>query len=303
MNNDDTRNTYNSGVVRPSYVVNGWNAAGTIANVSSEDAGQDLGRKTADFMAKIRAEAELIIGNAKKQVEQIRLEMLAECQKEREELEKRVTELETARKTLEDDLDAFEKQRATLEKDAFEKAKEEGLRQGLEEGTKRGYAQGMKDAETEIETQVEQRVETLAKKAAESACAPVHRLIREMSEARQTLLKNWEENIMQIAAAIAYQTILREPTILRQASIDLLREALELAMNCTTLKIRMNPDDVENLRDQIDSVREETGNIAKSEVIPDSKITRGGCLVETSLGVVDERLETRLERIVAELSE
>ena len=48
---------------------------------------------------------------------------------------------------------------------------------------------------------------------------------------------------------------------------------------------------------------EETGNLAKAEIVADPKITSGGCVVESSLGVVDERLEARLERIISELSE
>ena len=108
---------------------------------------------------------------------------------------------------------------------------------------------------------------------------------------------------MQIAAAIAYQTIMRDPAIKREVPLDLLREALELAMNCAALKVRMNPRDVEALEGPIRAILEETGNLATAEVVPDSKISPGGCVVESSLGVIDERLESRLERIVAELSE
>ncbi len=307
MNNEDARNQFNASTAPayPSYVVNGWNGGANSASSTREPVDEttnDLGRKTAEFMAKMRAEAELIVSNAQKQVERIRQEMLAGIQREREALEKRAADLDSARKTLEEDFEAFEERRLALENDAFEKAREEGLRQGLEEGTKQGYEQGVKRANAEIEERVTQRVEDVSRDAVEAACAPIHKLVREMSNARQALLKNWEQNIMQIAVAIAYQTILREPSLVREVAIDLLREALDLAMNCAAMKIRMNPGDVKELREQIDAVREETGNLAKSEVVADPKITRGGCIVETSLGVVDERLETRLERIVAELS-
>jgi flagellar assembly protein FliH len=124
-----------------------------------------------------------------------------------------------------------------------------------------------------------------------------------MAGVRHSLLKHWEENAMQIAAAIAYQTIMRDPAIRREVPLDLLREALELAMNCAALKIRMNPRDVEALQEPIRAILEETGNLATAEVVADPKISVGGCVVESSLGVIDERLESRLERIVAELSE
>jgi flagellar assembly protein FliH len=116
-------------------------------------------------------------------------------------------------------------------------------------------------------------------------------------------MKHWEENALQIAGAIAYKMIERDPALKREVPLDLLREALELAMNCAALKIRMNPRDVAALEGPIRAILEETGNLATAEVVPDPKITPGGCVVESSLGVIDERLESRLERIVAELSE
>jgi flagellar biosynthesis/type III secretory pathway protein FliH len=124
-----------------------------------------------------------------------------------------------------------------------------------------------------------------------------------MAGVRHSLLKHWEENAMQIAAAIAYQTIMRDPAIKREVPLDLLREALELAMNCAALKIRMNPTDVEELREPINAILEETGNLATAELVADPKIAAGGCVVETPDGIVDERLESRLSRIIVELSD
>lgn len=273
------------------------------ANDRKNDPVEELERKTSAFMSKIREEAALIIEDAKQQVELLKVETSKLLQKERDELERRAADLDLARKTLEDDFNTLEERRLALENDSFERAREEGYKQGVIDGTADGYRSGEQKASDEFDSKVAQQVELQIKAISETALEPLRKLVKEMSESRQALLKNWQENILQIAAAIAYQTILREPTIMREAPIDLLREALELAMNCASLKIRMNPDDVELLNEQISFVLEETGNIAKSEVISDPKITRGGCLVETSLGIVDERLETRLERIVSELSE
>ncbi len=256
-----------------------------------------------EYLQKVRHEALRIVEDARKEVNSFKKETETELRKELASLEKRSADLEKARKTLEEDLNELEERRNSLEIENFEKAKADGYNQGLVDGRNEGYKQGIKIANEELEARVSQVAASKVQETSDALLEPLRALIHEMKSARQSLLKNWEENIMQISAAIAYQTILREPTIMKEAPLELLREALELAMNCASLKIRMNPNDVKELSNQIRVVLEETGNIAKSEVVADPKITRGGCLVETTLGIVDERLESRLERIVAELSE
>ncbi|MBP5620923.1 MAG: hypothetical protein J6X44_02795 [Thermoguttaceae bacterium] len=263
----------------------------------------DICHNTNGFLQRIRLEAQRVVDDARKEVDSLKTEAESELRREFASLEKRAAELEKARKTLESDLNEWEQRRNALEKETFEKAKNDGYDQGFAAGKEEGIKRGEKKVGEQLEARVAEAVASRVQETSEAALEPLRKLALEMRGARQALLKNWEENIMQIAAAIAYQTILREPAIMREAPVELLREALELAMNCASLKIRMNPNDVKALQEQIRIVLEETGNLAKSEVVADPKITRGGCLVETSLGVVDERLESRLERIVAELSE
>lgn len=251
----------------------------------------------------LRSEAQKIVCEAREELEKFRAQTLEAIQNERLSLEATRVSLETSRKELDADASVLERRRRELEREAFEDARKNGFNAGLEEGRKEGIRVGKEELTALVEQKAGEEVERRLSDLRTAAIAPIHKLVQEMLGSRKELLKNWEENILQISAAIAYQTIMREPTLLRNAPLDLLREALELAVNCATLKIRMNPRDVSNLGDAIKSILEETGSLAKSEVVSDPKISVGGCVVETSLGVVDERLESRLERIVSELSE
>ena len=263
----------------------------------------ELSRKTEDFLAKVRGEANRIVAEARGEAETIKKETLAAIEREHDALERRAAELEKVRKTLESDLEALEERRKTLESEAFEKAQKAGFEQGKKEGFKEGYRKGEEKANEELEARIAEGIENRVQETTNSALEPLQKLVREMKESRQALLKNWEENILQVAAIIAFQSILREPSLKEDVPVELLREALELAMNSATLKVRMNPTDVTTLKNRNKTVLEETGNLAKTEIVPDSTITRGGCVVETGLGVIDERLESRLQRIVEELSE
>lgn len=267
----------------------------------------ELERKTSDFLDKIRTEARRIADETRLELDALRAEFQRAANVERAELERRATEIAEARRRLDAEEAALDERRRTLEKEAFEEARKNGFEAGFADGAASGKEEGARQAAEEaaatIAVEVERGVEAKTKAFCDAALEPLRRLTGEMTGVRHSLLKHWEENAMQIAAAIAYQTIMRDPAIKREVPLDLLREALELAMNCAALKIRMNPRDVETLNEPIRAILEETGNLATAEVVPDRKIAPGGCVVESSLGVIDERLESRLERIVAELSE
>ena len=252
---------------------------------------------------RITAEVRQIVESARVEIKQLKSETYGALLQERQSLEERVSTLEAARKQLESDTVELERRYQEMETGAFEEARQQGFEQGVKEGREEGFRDGAEKARTTFEKEMEAEVARRVDEACKIATDPLRKLVAEMRGTRQALLRNWEGNILQISAAIAYQTIMREPALLREVPLDLLREALELAMNCTTLTIRMNPRDVANLNDSIKTLLEETGNLAKSELVPDPKITIGGCRVETSLGEVDERLEKRLERIINELSE
>jgi len=293
-------NNYSIRPATPSYVVK--NSAPPVDR-SPRGAFETLERKTSEYLARVRREAEQIVEEGKIAVEELRRDLTTTLQREREAIANEAANLEKARRQLESDANDLEERKRALEKETFEEARADGYKKGLEDGEVEGRRTGLLRAQEEFEARVAQEAESRAKTIVDAELAPLRKVVEELKNARQDLLKNWEVNVMQIAAAIAYQAIMREPSLIREAPLELLREALELSMNCATLKIRMNPTDVKRLRPQIDDLLEETGNLAKSEVISDAKITSGGCLVETSTGVVDERLESRLERIVAELSE
>ena len=263
----------------------------------------ELERKTSDFLDKVRAEARRIADETRLELDALRAEFERAASGERAELERRAAEIAEARRRLDAERAALDERRRRLEEETFEEARKAGFEAGFADGKEEGARRAADEAAATIAVEVERGVEEKTNAFCESALEPLRRLTGEMAGVRHSLLKHWEENAMQIAAAIAYQTIMRDPATRREVPLDLLREALELAMNCAALKIRMNPRDVEALKEPIRAILEETGNLATADVVADPKITPGGCVVESSLGVIDERLESRLERIVAELSE
>jgi len=125
--------------------------------------------------------------------------------------------------------------------------------------------------------------------------------VREIRDAKQAWLRQWEESAIHVAAAIAARLIRRELSRDPQITVTLVREALELAAGSAELKIRLNPGDHANLHGQVQSVVRELAPLAEAELIADASVTAGGCRVETRFGVIDQQFESQLARIEEEL--
>jgi len=262
-----------------------------------------LETKMRNYLANVQQESRRIAQEAKQEIQEFKEKIQFELHTQIEELNQYQLELDAEKQELELLHQNLEAEKRKVQEETFEKSREEGRQVGHEEGYRAGLAQGREELAQQIDTEVQKMVSERFNEHSRSLLPVLDKLVNELAGVRQTLLKHWEENILQIAAAIAYQTITRELAKPNQISLDLLREALELAIQCTALKVKMNPNDLKQLHDPVHLLLEETGNLAHTELIPDPKITPGGCLVETSLGTIDQRLESRLERIISELSE
>jgi len=159
-----------------------------------------------------------------------------------------------------------------------------------EEGKKKGF----QNTEQIIRQELQRNLASLmpALKAA----------VTQISEARHELLREWEHNLLALAAAIATRMARRTIEKTPQVMLPLVKEAVQLAAASPTLRIRLNPNDWEALKPEIESLLRELVPVAHAEITADASITRGGCRVETQFGVIDEQLEIQAKRIIEELA-
>jgi len=92
---------------------------------------------------------------------------------------------------------------------------------------------------------------------------------------------------LEIAQALVGRAVREDPGIAR----DLCREAVERAAGARRITVRVAPAD----RAALEGLAWPAG--APVEVVADGTIAAGGCLVETDLGAVDARIETRTESL------
>ncbi len=109
--------------------------------------------------------------------------------------------------------------------------------------------------------------------------------------------KDAQSDLSKLAVRIAEKILGRELSLKPDAIIDVVATALEHVGDPRAVEIRVSPEDLQALeggRPRLIDRLKEARSIA---LRADSNVPRGGCVIETELGVVDARLSTQLEAI------
>lgn len=96
---------------------------------------------------------------------------------------------------------------------------------------------------------------------------------------------------VEVGSALSGRASREDPSIVE----ELCRQAVERVEGATRIAVRTAPSDARGL--------EEAARALSLEIIADPSITPGGCVVESDLGSVDGRLETRTEALRAALEQ
>ena len=182
---------------------------------------------------------------------------------------------------------------------AEDQAKEALVRQssfseGHAQGYAEGYAQGHAQATLEGQRQLNDYIANEGKVAAEAMAGLFANAQAQLAESEQAMA----QGVLQLACEIARQVLRHEMSSNPNALQPVIREALSvLAIDSKAALVRMSPLDMEVLSEVL---RQEFSNLSLT-LLPDTTISRGGCLVEAAGTVVDGTVEQRWRKTVATL--
>lgn len=115
-------------------------------------------------------------------------------------------------------------------------------------------------------------------------------------------LAHWERAGLKMATAIAACVIRREVERAPHITLELVREALELAAGSADIQLRLHPEDHEALGEEVGRIVSRLSRLGNPEVVADAAIERGACRVDTRFGTIDQQFAAQLARIEEELS-
>jgi len=174
------------------------------------------------------------------------------------------------------DLIAKAKEEADKEVQALKDvAAEEGRKLGVEKGHQEGFEKG--------------KVEGLD--AFLGNIQKWNGIIVETLSERKRILGEIEPILSELVGEALHQCLKKEGEKNSQLTLEMAREVLKKAQDRVHLKLHMNPADVEEVGAQKDKLQLSVG-AGEIEIIPDARIEKGGCVLETEAGSVDGRLST-----------
>ena len=126
--------------------------------------------------------------------------------------------------------------------------------------------------------------------------------MQSIHQSKDAWLKNWETKVVQLAIGIAERVVRRELQHSPEITLDLVREAVELASGTAQIQVHLNPVDHKTLGQHAEQIVNQLRELGPAEVVADEKVSVGGCLVTTQFGEIDQQIESQLARIEEELT-
>ncbi|MBI4212874.1 MAG: hypothetical protein HY534_01065 [Chloroflexi bacterium] len=179
---------------------------------------------------------------------------------------------------------------------ALSEGEAEGYAAGYQEGLARGHEQGFASGYSEG------HAEGHALAIAEAA-AIIHTATQVANAAqldRNQLLESAQTAMVELATAIAGKIVQAEIT----ANPSLVRQAVQTALRAVgdspTAVLHVNPEDLEVLQETWEDLKQRFGD-GGLQLLPDPRIERGGCIVDTESRTVDAQIDSKMEEISRQL--
>ncbi len=174
-----------------------------------------------------------------------------------------------------------------------EKAKKEGYAKGFEEGQKEGYEKGLKDGCLKGEEDVKKQTAFLAQN--------LENIFKTFDALKSDILQRSEVDLLRLSLAVAEKIVKvkaeREPEIV----LENFKIALRFTNAKSNLNIFVNPLDKEIISKSLHKFNQFIETLHTIKVIDSDEIERGGCLIKTPDGDINQTIQKQIDMIYQNL--
>jgi flagellar assembly protein FliH len=160
-------------------------------------------------------------------------------------------------------------QLALVERDAFAKGYEQGERAGAEAAGKRGEAMLRRLAET----------------------------LGELTALRATMIRQTENQLVELALAVARRVVHREIALDRDLLIAIARVALDRLGESAQVTVRLHPEEFAATA----AAQVSESSASGITFVADARVGRGGCRVESDMGMIEAGVDAQIQEIARAL--
>ena len=237
------------------------------------------------------------------ELERYRQETEERIQKELEEAHERAKQIEEEGKSVAFNLIQESKEKAKREDEAARLNSDQII-----ERAKLEVERMVKEAEmrvAEIEHEAYQKGYDAGREVGfKKGQAEVRRLIDRLGtivgqaiDVREEIIAASEKQMVDMILMIARKVIKDEVVERKEVVLNNIREALKRIKDRDRVDIRVNFADLELTTAHKDELIKMMESLRKVNIYEDSRIDRGGCIIETDVGSIDARISTQLKEI------
>jgi flagellar assembly protein FliH len=145
----------------------------------------------------------------------------------------------------------------------------------------RGFESGEKAGRAAADAEMEDMLETM------------RGLIDVARTERVKLLENAEPELVRLATEIAERVVHQHVSVEPESVVTMTRQALQRLIAREKVTVRVNPADVETLRNHREALLN-SHDVESVRVVEDQRVDRGGVLIETESGTIDAKVSSQL---------
>ncbi|MFN7161977.1 MAG: FliH/SctL family protein [Fimbriimonadales bacterium] len=190
------------------------------------------------------------------------------------------------------DLDAVRAEAEAIRLQAIqdaERIREQAQREGYQRGYEQGYADGEHHARQNAETELQHTIQHLHEQ--------VEAVVQQLHAQYESYLQHAEMQMLQLALEVARKIVREELKLQPEHALAIVRDALRRVQGFVHLRIRVNPLDLELIRQHRAALLHIVDGVDGIEIVEDRRVDHGGCIIETEQGVYDARIRTQLSEL------
>jgi flagellar assembly protein FliH len=166
-----------------------------------------------------------------------------------------------------------------------------------QQAQREGYAAG----QGELAAEVEKRAQQLSDQRCKTAISTCEATVNQLSAETTHWLTQWRNLTVNLAAQMAEKLLRKSMQDHGETLRVWLEEAIIAMRDSRELRVLVNPDDFAVAGRFLQNLTKSIPQAAQIEVLPDPEIQRGGCIVRSMYGSIDQQLESQLQRLVEQL--
>jgi flagellar assembly protein FliH len=173
-----------------------------------------------------------------------------------------------------------EKRVAELEsnaKSSLDAAEREAAKKGREEGREEGYKEGVAEAERLV--------------------GRLHVILDRAMDKRADILQETEAQVVELVLLVAKKVVKVISENQKSVVVQNISQALRKLKTKSDVIVRVSLSDLQLATEHVKDFIQMTENAKKMQIVEDSTVDRGGCVIETDFGEIDARIASQLNEL------